>query len=325
MKVLIVGLGSIGERYVRILKQNFEVYVSDVSNSRAMLVASKYDVEIISDLKETGSKNIVSAIVAVPNQFHLSVASELLRLGVSCLIEKPLTSNLNDIEEFFQLVNKSGCRVNVVCNMRFHPAIEALQKNILMVGDIVFVESYFGNYLPNMRPGVDYRDLYCSRRAEGGGVVLDAIHEVDYLCYLFGELRLEHSYIDKLTNLDIDVEDFALLRLKSSNGALVNLTLDYLRQFKERGCSIYGTNGTLSWESLGKAPEACHVTFASSANSCREVLFSAGDVDYDEIYCDMLNSFLNEAERNSSKLLNVFNAANEVDICLQAVRGQRVN
>jgi len=324
MKVLVVGLGSIGERYVRILHKNFQVYVLDRSILRATQVATKYGVEKISELKEAEAKNISSAIVAVPNQFHLSIASELLKLEINCLIEKPLATSLHGIQKFFELVKTSGCKVNVVCNMRFHPAIEVLKNNLFMVGDIRFVESYFGNYLPNMRPGIDYRDLYCSRRKEGGGVVLDAVHEVDYLCYLLTKLQLEHSYIDKLSMLEIDVEDFALLRFKSADGVLVNLTLDYIRQFKERGCSIYGESGTLAWESWGKSPETCYVTYASSKNSRREVIFSADEIDQDDIYYKMLSAFLNETKQESSKLLNVFDAAFEVGICLRATSMQTI-
>ena len=76
--------------------------------------------------------------------------------------------------------------MRVVCNMRFHPAVAALRHALPMIGKPLFAQAHYGNYLPDMRPGADYRTLYCASAAAGGGVILDAIHEIDYLIWLFG-------------------------------------------------------------------------------------------------------------------------------------------
>src|SRR5436309_2376616 len=98
-----------------------------------------------------------------------------------------------------------------------------------------------------MRPGAEYRSLYCSRAEAGGGVILDAIHEIDYLAWLFGPVERVSAEAGRIGDLDIDVEDYASLALMHRGGVRSEIHLDYLQRWKRRGCEVVGSEGTLIW------------------------------------------------------------------------------
>ncbi|MBV9156748.1 MAG: Gfo/Idh/MocA family oxidoreductase [Acidobacteriaceae bacterium] len=102
----------------------------------------------------------------------------------------------------------------------------------------------FGSYLPWRHPWEDYRVGYGARRELGGGVILDAIHEMDYAQWLFGSPSSLYCISGKYSDLEIDVEDLAEILLAYPD-KLVSIHLDYIAQPAHRTCTILGTWGQL--------------------------------------------------------------------------------
>ena len=198
-------------------------------------------------------------IVATPHTTHIPIAMKALEKCKRVLVEKPVSHSLEGLDLLRQRSEELGGEIYVVCNMRFHSAVESLRNELGSLGGVFFSRAYYGNYLPNMRPVGDYKALYAASKARGGGVILDAIHEIDYLQQLFGPADSVLCHADKLSDLEIDVEDYAALTLSHGKNVKSEIHLDYLQQAKRRGCEIVGENGTLTWESLGKNPEQCVV------------------------------------------------------------------
>ena len=149
--------------------------------------------------------------------------------------------------------------MSVVCNIRYHEAVMAIHRNMHKIGTVLYAKAQYGNYLPNMRPNVNYRDLYCAHKETGGGAILDVIHEIDYLTWLLGPVIAVNCVADKISNLDINVEDFASMILTHQSGARSSIHVDYLKPFKRRECEIVGEKGMILWQSEGKTPETCTV------------------------------------------------------------------
>src|SRR5690606_4209049 len=106
--------------------------------------------------------------------------------------EKPIAATLADAEKVLNFAEKLGRRAWVVCNMRFHKGIKAVQENLSLVGKILFARAHFGHRLSQMRPtGLN---VYASNASEGGGVILDCIHEIDYLQWFFGEVNTTRAW-----------------------------------------------------------------------------------------------------------------------------------
>ncbi|MBN1431627.1 MAG: Gfo/Idh/MocA family oxidoreductase, partial [Methanomicrobiaceae archaeon] len=138
----------------------------------------------------------------------------------------------------------------VACNMRFYHGISKIKELISggAIGQIYCARVIAGHYLPDWHPELDYRNSYSAKESMGGGVLLDGIHEIDYLCWLLGDVEDLFCFSGKYSQLDIDTEDMAEMLLKFKSGAVGEIHLDYLQRAYGRSCQIIGEKGTILWD-----------------------------------------------------------------------------
>ncbi len=298
LRLLIVGCGSIGRRHAAngaALNGPNNTAVCDLDTARAADVAGVSGTRMFPDLETALAWPPDAVVVASPHRSHVPIAAAALRAGAAVLVEKPISDDLLAAAGLVRLARELGRPLHTVCNMRYHPAVAALRASLAAVGAVRFARAHYGNYLPGMRDGGDYRGLYCARQDEGGGVVLDAIHEIDYLTWLLGPVTDVTAETGRISDLDIDVEDYAAVLLRHAGGARSEIHLDYLQRFKRRGCEIAGAAGTLLWESLGKRPEVCTVRLFRAGGGGSETLFADPDLDGNTPFRLMLSAFLASA------------------------------
>ena len=252
MKLLIAGLGSIGRRHFRNLIALGETDIVLLRTHKATLPDDElagYPVETA--LHEALQKHRPDAvIVANPTALHLEVAIPAAQAGCHILLEKPISDSLDRVEELRQAAQKTGSRILVGFQFRFHPTLnkarELIQSNAL--GKILTVHAHWGEYLPQWHPWEDYRQSYAARADLGGGVIRTLTHPFDYLRYLIGEIESLWSFNDHISPLEIDVEDVAEIGLKFSTGAIGGVHLNYVQRPPRHTLEVVGTNGTLSWD-----------------------------------------------------------------------------
>lgn len=319
MNILVVGCGSIGARHARNFSTLVGTAVTDADPDLARRVAFEFDATFQANLEEALAGRPDGVVVAVPNHLHLDVARQAVECGADVYIEKPIANVATGVEAFLERAEELGRRVFVGCNMRFHPAVAGLKEHLPRIGRPFFARAHYGNLLPNMRPGQDYRKLYCARRATGGGVILDAIHEIDYLSWLLGPACLESCTADRMSDLEIEVEDFASLVLRHDSGVLSQVQMDYLRPCKRRGCEIVGEQGALCWSSEGKTPERVRLEFCRSGAADPETLLSLEGFDMNQPFLDMARSFLAALEGRPVALLSGREALRELETALTAL------
>jgi predicted dehydrogenase len=314
-RVLVIGCGSIGQRHATNAARIASVSVADVDRAKATAVAASIGGEACESVEAALAAKPDAVVIAAPHQHHLPLARAALGIGGDLLIEKPLAASLEGVAPFLR--QAAGRRVRVVCNMRFHPAIVALRAALPMIGKPRFAQAHYGNYLPDMRPGADYRTLYCASAAAGGGVILDAIHEIDYLMWLFGAVQRVSAEAGRLSELDIDVEDYASILLTHTGGVRSEIHLDYLQRVKRRGCVIAGSEGTLVWTSEGKSPERCLVRFCAAGSSEWKVMLDQPAVDTAAPYADLMRRFL-DPQAGDGDLLDARGGAECLSVALAA-------
>ncbi|MEW6219303.1 MAG: Gfo/Idh/MocA family oxidoreductase, partial [Thermodesulfobacteriota bacterium] len=157
------------------------------------------------------------------------------------------------------------------------------------------------------------------RREAGGGVILDAIHELDYLGWILGPVATVNAAVAaRLSDLDIDVEDYACLALRHASGTVSEIHLDYLRPYKRRGCELVGEDGMLLWQSEGKNPEICSVRLFRRDRDQWETLHASDSLDGNEPYRLMLGRFIAGGEQEWSLLLDGRQALRELEVALEA-------
>lgn len=300
MKVLVVGCGSIGRRHAINAAKLAQTAVVDIRAEAAADCAREAGAFAFTNIEAAFAWKPDGVVVATPHRSHLAIAREAVAAGAHVLIEKPLSHTLEGVGDLLAGASRAGRRVYVVCNMRFHPGPATLKAELHRVGKPWFARAHVGNYLPAMRPGRDYRELYAARRSEGGGVILDAVHEIDYLTWLFGFATGASCRARRLSDLDLDVEDHALIALRHDGGVESSAELDYLRMRKSRGCEIVGSEGVLLWHSDGRDPERCTVRYFAAGATEWVPLAELSAVDTAEPYRALMRAFIREIEAPGS-------------------------
>ena len=210
---------------------------------------SGYPVE--TELQEALQKHKPDAvIVANPTSMHLDVAIPAAEAGCAILLEKPISQSMERIDILQQLAGKSGSKVLVAFQFRFHPGLMRAKQLISAgeIGRIISAHVHFGEYLPAWHPWEDYRKSYAARADMGGGVVLTQCHSLDYLPWLVGKVDSVWGLTAKLSDLEVSVEDTAEIGLRFKDGAIGSIHLDFNQQPPMHQFQIVGTKGSLKWE-----------------------------------------------------------------------------
>ena len=79
-------------------------------------------------------------------------------------------------------------------------------------------------------------DVFASKSDQGGGVVLDCVHDIDIATWLLGPMEHVVSRVATIGEDDIDAEDYALVLLKGNNGLVSSFHFDFIGRLKKRGC-----------------------------------------------------------------------------------------
>lgn len=245
MKVAVLGLGSAGRRHAaNAIALGHAVVAFDPGDRRAPDGTERAGSE------EEAIEAAAAVVVASPSSLHADQAIAALEAGKSVLVEKPLAASVEDAERVAAAADSSASVCAVAMNLRFHRGVLELKRLVDSgeLGDVRLVRASFGYDLRLWRPGTDYRESYSARADLGGGIVLDAIHELDYLLWLFGPVASVSAETGRLSDLEIDVEDAALALLRFESGALGSVDLNFIEPAYRRGCHVVGTNATATWD-----------------------------------------------------------------------------
>ncbi|MBU1179646.1 Gfo/Idh/MocA family oxidoreductase, partial [Patescibacteria group bacterium] len=229
MRILVVGFGSIGRRHVKNL---LSLGVDDILLYRRSKKGNEFNIPEYDDLDEALAQKPDAVLIANPTALHIPIAIKAARVGAHLFIEKPLSHNLEGVEELSRIIKEKGLISMIAYQYRFHPALQKIKELIDsgVLGKIIFGRVEVGQYLPDWHPGEDYRKGYSARKDLGGGVILTLIHEIDYLTWLLGKPKSVSSVAGHFSNLEIDIEDLAEISVKYENGALGQIHLDCIQK-----------------------------------------------------------------------------------------------
>jgi predicted dehydrogenase len=237
VKVAVLGQGSIGRRHASILR-DLGCEVTTFDPAAASDVASE----------EAALDGADAAVIASPSSLHERQTLAAIATGTPVLVEKPLASDVAGADRILSAASQHDAVVDVAMNLRHHPGVLGVRRSLNDIGRVVRASAWCGSWLPGWRPGTDYRDSYSARRALGGGVLLDAIHEIDYVLWLLGPARRSAGIIAHVSSLELDVEDVAHVHIEHESDALSVIELDYLDRDYHRGCRVVGELGTIDWD-----------------------------------------------------------------------------
>ncbi len=248
----VVGCGSIGLRHLRNLRALgcADLVAVDPDRASRDRAAAETGALPLADLASALEAGASVALVTTPTALHLAPALEAVRAGADLFVEKPLAVSLAGLDELIGEAERRGTIALVACNLRFHPGLVQLRELATAgaIGRVLSARIEFGSWLPGWRPTTDYRTGYAARRELGGGIVLDAIHELDYARWLLGDVASVACFADHVSSLELDTEDVAAILLRFASGAIGEVHLDYLQRSYSRTCQLIGEEGTLRWD-----------------------------------------------------------------------------
>lgn len=223
MIALVIGYGSIGSRHAKILCE-LGVHTSVVSGRKINYEPSYNTLE-----KAILSEKPDYVIIANKTSDHYTTLMQLVELQFKgiVLVEKPLFDRRYDIPK------NSFKKILVGYDLRFHPLLRKLRET-LHSERIHAIHSYFGHYLPEWRPQRDYRLSYSSKKNEGGGVLRDFSHELDYLSWILGKWISLTAVGGCFSSLEIDCDDVYSLILKTHRCPVVTVQLNALDRVRRR-------------------------------------------------------------------------------------------
>lgn len=271
MKICFFGLGSIGKRHLINLNKISKFFDLELTIHSFRSSERKLDTTIESLVdKQIYDKNKLEfydlIFITNPTIFHYEEIKNNIQNCHSMFIEKPLFDstkyNPNDLNL------KPDSIYYTACPLRYNPVIEYL-KTFVNNEKIFSVRCICSSYLPEWRSGIDYRNVYSAKKELGGGVLLDLIHELDYITYLFGFPLNLCMMSKKCSDLEIDSVDLSVYLLEYSS-KLIELHLDYFGRFKQRKIEIYTKNDVIIGDLI-----ANKITFIKTG---KELVFNDEDM-----------------------------------------------
>src|SRR5262245_18687180 len=177
-KVLVIGVGSIGERHTRcfLATGRAELTICETNAALRQQVAERYRLPSAhADLEAALAERPDLAVVCTPAHLHIPMALRLAEARVHLLIEKPLSTSLEGIARLRQLVRDRRLVTAVAYVYRVHPALKTRKQALDegRFGKPVQLVAVGGQHFPTYRPA--YRSIYYADRATGGGAIQDAI------------------------------------------------------------------------------------------------------------------------------------------------------
>jgi predicted dehydrogenase len=298
--VLIVGLGSIGERHLRCFQATGRVAASvcEIDPELRGRIAQQYGVDHAhADLEAAlNGGSFDAAVIATPAHLHVPMATRLANHDVNLLIEKPLSTSMDGVEQLRKLIRRRGLIVALGYVLRCHPSLVAMRLALESgrFGRPVQLIVQAGQHFPTYRPA--YRDIYYADRATGGGAIQDALtHLINAAQWLVGPAdRVVVDAAHKVLE-GVEVEDTVGM-LSRHGDALGSFAMNQHQAPNELTMTVVCTQGTVRWQLhrnrwcwMEKPEEPWQEE-------------SADDLERDTLFVSQADAFLDAVDGNSPPL-----------------------
>lgn len=331
MKILFVGLGSIGQRHLQNLKEisadhklfalkNFgdgKTAGKIIKNFKTFDVkglSKYYEIKSLASLHEAKKIKPDITFITNPSSLHIKTALEFAKVGSHLFIEKPLGNNLKGINNLQKIVLKKKLISMVGYQMRFNPITkiikEIIQKNLKKV---ITASFEWNNFLPSYHSYEDYSRSYAAKKNLGGGVTLTLIHEIDLIYYLFGLPERIFAYGGKLSGLNINVEDtiMSILEYKINKKNIpIYLNLSFAQTKEVRKFKVQFTDSTLFVDLIKNTYEL----YDQKGNLIKE---HKENISRDNLFIDEIKYFLDCVKEQKNTFIDIKEGRKSLELALK--------
>ena len=260
-RVLVLGLGSIGQRHARLLsgRSDVEVLLCDISEALRRQAADalvKPPAAVYSSFADALKAQPDIAFICVPTHLHVPMALTAIRNGTDVLVEKPVSDSLENARELVKAAEAAGRFLQVGYMLRYDEGLITMKEVIDKgeIGNIVGGRAMIGTYVTLLNAkGTDRID-------HPNSLVVDYTHELDFIRWFFGEVKDIMAMQTRIGDLELKPQpNIFQIGLKFSSGAVVQVHMDYIQFPQRRIFEVYGDRGTLCYDFM--TGEIQHFTF----------------------------------------------------------------
>ncbi len=226
LRIAVVGVGLGGQIHIKRIKNSSEVILDSIiapNRGANIEIAAKEGVPIFHTISECIERNKPDGIIiASPNQVHAEQTRVCIEAEIPVLLEKPITSNLDEGRELCDLIESSNAKI-LVGHHRAHNPILKVARNAILEGRLGRLVSVVGS-AQFYKPDHYFEDGPWRKVPGGGPILINMIHEIDNLRRLVGEISQVQAITSNSTR-GFAVEDTAVINIVFKNGALGTFTL----------------------------------------------------------------------------------------------------
>lgn len=256
MNILVIGLGSMGKRRIRLLKQYIENEVDaaeewkligvDSNESRCAESTELYGMDTYTSIKVAlDIEQVDCAVISTSPHTHAGIIKECLENKLHVFTEINLLAD--GYEENIALAQKENKVLFLSSTFMYRKEMEFIKK---AVQEKVFSGLYryhIGQYLPDWHPWENYKNFFVGRKDTNGCREIFAI-ELPWLVDTFGEIKAVHSIHKKLSDLEIDYDDSYQVLIEHVSGVMGNLSVDIVTPKAGRELEIWAEGFHIGWK-----------------------------------------------------------------------------
>ena len=218
-RIGIIGLGTIGKAHWKVIRESPQttlIAVADRTPS-ALDFARAESIPAYADYREMlENETLDGVIVAVPNAEHVPVALACIERGIAILVEKPVADLVEAAHVMCKAAETRDVPLLVGHHRRHNTAIQRVRQAIR---DGLIGRPVTATVMYNQLKSASYFDLDWRRQVGGGPILINLIHEIDLIRFMFGEIRSLQAVSSNAVR-GFAVEDTAAVLLRFHSGAI---------------------------------------------------------------------------------------------------------
>ena len=253
MKLLIVGLGSMGKRRARLAKgmdASIEISGVDTTESRRTEAEGLGITAYASIGEAVAAEKFDAALVCTAPITHAGIISELLDAGLPVFTELNLVSD--GYEENMKKAKEKSLPLFLSSTMLYRGETQYIKRQVEAFAKPVNYIYHIGQYLPDWHPWENYKNFFVGDKRTGGVREIFGI-DLPWLLDTFGPVKSLHVEKDKISQLEVDYPDSYFVTLRHENGVKGMLAVDVVSPKAVRNFECFGEGLHLFWEGNPKS------------------------------------------------------------------------
>lgn len=255
MVFLVIGLGSMGKRRIRLLRQyikqegiskgGWKIIGLDFKEERRIEAQGLFGIETYACFEDAVEKNTIDcAVISTSPLSHAFIIKRCLEQNFHVFTELNLTDQ--GYGENMVLAKKQGKVLFLSSTFMYRREIQYIKETMQERIQRAAYRYHIGQYLPEWHPWESYREFFAGQKATNGCREIFAI-ELPWLLDVFGDVESAEAVHGKLSRLDIDFDDTYQVLLKHASGVMGTLTVDVVTPRAGRDFELWGEGLYLEW------------------------------------------------------------------------------